>query len=151
MNKILLKEIPESVCNYFKGMDSYDDPCFMLISTDKSMTPLMDKIDSIVGSNKSSENISILINDTLYFASLDCSNKKIHSIISKVQKGMRKVDVNTHISAFRHNCLGEPEKTFLWCGMLLDEVFDEYGSESGYKINDFQDRNNWPGIDKYMK
>ncbi|MCD9526538.1 hypothetical protein [Photobacterium carnosum] len=146
----LLKNIPSEVSKYLKSMDSYDDPCFMLINLEKDITPFIDMIETEVDSEKPYDKTSIQLTEKLYFISLDCTYETMFNILAKLRKGMNKLNMNIHISVFRHNCLGEPEQTFLWCGMLLNEVKEEFGGNSGHKVNDFQDRQNWPGIKKYM-
>lgn len=147
----LSKSIPSQVSKYLKNMDSYDDPCFMLISVEKDIAPLVEMIETEVDSEEHYDKTSIQITENLYFLSLDCTHEIMSNILTKLHKSMGELNINPHISVFRHNCLGEPEETFLWCEMLLNEVKEEFGDNGGHKVNDFQDRENWPGIKKYME
>ncbi|WP_375320655.1 hypothetical protein [Aliivibrio logei] len=147
----LFENIPSQVSKYLKGMGSYDDPCFMLICVEKEITPFIEMIETEVDSEKPYDKTSIQITENLYFISLDCTHETMSNILAKLHKSMGESNINPHISVFRHNCLGEAEETFSWCGMLLNEVKEEFGDNGGYKVNDFQDRKNWPGIKKYME
>ncbi len=147
----IFKEIPNPIKTYLKSMDDYDDPCFLLINTDQNIAPLINAIDSVIDSEEIYSKESIAISDKLHFFSLDGNDETITHIVTKVHDTLGSLNIQLYQSAFRHNCLGEPEETFKWCCELLAEVGDEFSGNSGYKINDFKDRDNWPGIEKYKR
>lgn len=147
----LLKEIPDSIGQYLQSMDDYDDPCFVLVHVEQDIGSLLGAIESVVDAEKTYEKTSIPISNNLYFMSIDCTHNTMLSIIEKIHASMIDSNVITHTSVFRHNCLGNPKNTFSWCCLLLDEVRDTFTNGCGYKINDFKDRDNWPGIGKYLE
>ena len=150
MNK-LFKEIPPSIEKYLVSMDDYDDPCFLLIQTEQDITQFIKTITSVIDAEVTYSKVSIQVSESVHFFSLDCTHDVIANIVRKVHEVLGASNISFYQSVFRHNCLGEPEETFLWCCQLLSEVRDEFTDNSGYRINDFQDRVNWPGIQKYMK
>ncbi|WP_172562549.1 hypothetical protein [Vibrio furnissii] len=149
MNK-LFKEIPLSIQEYLEQMDDYDDPCFMLIHTEQNIAPFINTINSVIDTEKTYSKVSIQASDYVSFYSLDCTHEVIERIVKKIHETLVGLNINIYQSAFRHNCLGEPKETFLWCCQLLGEAREEFSDNGGYKVNDFQDREKWPGIQKYM-
>ncbi len=150
MNK-LLKEVPVAIRKYLHGMDDYDDPCFILIHTEQNIEPLLSVIELVVDDESPYSKASIKISETMHFLSVDCEHETVSNALQKIDEVMSDLNIIVYQSAFRHNCLGTPEKTFSWCCQLLDEVREEFAGNNGYKVNDFQDRGNWPGIEKYIE
>lgn len=88
-----------------------------------------------------------MIEEGLYFYALDTSYQSNKLIASLIAEKIQPVDQDVKVASFRHNCLGDPTVTMSWCWKLLEEVKEN--TESGFLINDFQDRDNWQGYDKY--
>lgn len=148
-----LKSIPPLIQEHLNTVGGYDDPCFILISAEKDITPFISAIDAAIDSEIEPSDIkykrSVKATDNLYFILLYSEHEELLKMANKVLNVMSESEVVTHISVFRHNCLGESNRTFLWSSLLLDETREEFGANSGFKINDPQNMDTWPGLEKY--
>ncbi|MEN8635468.1 hypothetical protein ABFV74_07030 [Pseudoalteromonas distincta] len=148
-----LKSIPPLIQEHLNTVGGYDDPCFILINAEKDITPFISAIDAAIDSEIEPDDIeykrSVKATDNLYFILLYSEHEELLNMANKVLNVMSESEVVTHISVFRHNCLGEANETFLWSSLLLDETREEFGVNSGFKINDPQNMDTWPGLEKY--
>lgn len=128
-------------------LGDYDEPTFNLVST-----------SDVNAENIIKDVIAMSINvfhaelysagENLWFYCLDTSHVSNELIACNIAERLLKTDKNTKIASFRHNCIGEPSRTLAWCQHLLEEAtVNEYQS---VLVNDFKDRDNWQGVDKYF-
>lgn len=144
--------VPEELENYFSGLDSYDQPYFLLVSSNAGEDTVNAAIQESVKQLPEDEihhGGSLTIKEGLIFVALETENDFIQLFVSKVTESLNKQGENVFISVFRHNCLGEGAETFKWCTQLLDEVLENQQGDSAVLYNDFTDRENWPGLSKY--
>lgn len=143
--------IPKKLDDYFKSIeDGYDDPYFVLVKVNENID---DKENTLKESLESQESVyvsdSLKIDEEFLFFTIDCSILALHDVFDNFVAKHREMDKLVYVSVFHHNCLGKPQETFKWGAQLLDEVIDQ-SSKSSILYNDFSDKKNWPGIEKYM-
>lgn len=145
-------EIPERLNNYFSSMDGYDQPYFILVNFDAESVfaealaqEAVEREDDVYSSG------SLIIDEDLVFLAIDCEKETINAIADNLVSFFEEEDIKVWVSVFCHNCLGEALETFKWCVYQLDEALEFSKNKSTILINDFTDRGNWPGIEKYRK
>jgi len=93
---------------------------------------------------------SFRLTEDLLFVCLDYSIDGVEAIIAEIMRILGTEGSLVHIAVFHHNCLGEGWETFDWTTRLLSEVILKSPADSAVEYNDFCDKENWPGIGKYM-
>jgi hypothetical protein len=145
--------INEKLSSYFEGLDDYDDPYFIMISCESDISLAVKSVmvavraheDDIYGCE------SFELNSLLTLISINCEVEVIKKLSTAILESVNSKELIVHISVFHHNSLGEPLETFKWSTQLLEEVIQESENKSAIEINDFSDRENWPGIERYRK
>ena len=144
--------LPEDAKSYLEGLDDYDDPYFICIKVNKDEKQAAELLKEALSSKAEAlySVAAFAIGEGLFLLSIDAETEDI----SELTHGMKTTYTNhglmAHISVFRHNCLGEGMETFKWCTQLLEEVLKGSPDESAIGVNDFSDRDNWPGIAEYQ-
>ncbi len=133
----------------FNEFDAYYDPYFVLIKSPLVRTGEFVQLcrDWIPSHEDDLSGVDFnQLSDELLFFCISCDREVMDSFISLI---MDSVDTPVYLAIFRHNCLGDPMETLKWCSQLLEEAEANSIGESALGLNDFTDRENWPGIDKY--
>ncbi len=136
------------VTSQLTQLDDYDEPCFFLLYTDDSPTEFYDKLKQLseqlqydIGPIKS-------LGEHLYFRSILMDTNELKQLTKQLESSWKNEQFK--ISIFRHNPIGNPIKTFKWTIQQLQAIEDNAGNGIQIAINDYQDRDNWPGIDQYV-
>lgn len=151
-----IKNKPQPIQKYLKTVGGYDAPLLMLISIEDGVAPYADRIFAGLNSVMDPDDVDdveaesrVVATETLYFVADYSEHDIVLKMLDKIKSMMDEENRTVHISAFRHNCLGDIEETYSWACLLLEETKQEFGDKSGYKINDFENIDTWPGLEKY--
>ncbi|MGI0117906.1 hypothetical protein [Zooshikella sp. RANM57] len=134
----------------FDSFDDYYDPYFILISYIESTDLVFNLCSSWIRKNEDDLYGCdwFDVKENLMFICISCERDKVNEFVYELINGMKSI---THISVFRHNCIGKPTETFKWTTQLLEETAQDSTNKSAVGINDFTDRENWPGIERYCE
>lgn len=145
-------EIPERLNNYFCSMDGYDQPYFILLNFDAE-SEFAEELaqEAVLEEAEVYSRGSLIIDEDLVFLAIDCEKETIKAIAHNIVSFFEEEDIKVWVSVFCHNCLGEALETFKWCVYQLDEALEFSKNKSTILINDFTDKENWTGIEKYKK
>ena len=140
----------DNISDLFSSIGEYDDPYFVLINHAESSEKIIDIYSCWIKENKDDVYSCKFheVKDGLIFISISCEKEKILPLANEI---VVKLESTIHVSIFHHNCLGKPMETFRWATQLLEETIQRSGSKSEISINDFSDRENWTGVDRYRR
>ena len=144
--------LPEDAKEYLENLDDYDDPYFMCVKVLKENDQMMKVVNDTL-SSYGEELYGIegfRLEEGLILLSIDAEKEHIQALSTDLKDNLTTHGFLTHIAVFHHNSLGEAMETFKWSTQLLEELLEASPDESAIGINDFSDRGNWPGIEKYM-
>ncbi|WP_417762798.1 hypothetical protein [Shewanella sp.] len=145
---VTLLQQSQPVQQTLQTLDSYDDPCFVVMDCGK--LPPTDLHEFLT------EQLSIelytsdwqIINGRLLFVYIDMDKDDALILVDELTAHLAEQQaLETKVSVFRHNPIGNAADTLIMTIMQLDELLQN--AEQSVALNDYKDRRNWPGIDNY--
>ena len=145
-------ENTEVLETYFDSLDEYDAPYFCAIHMKEGMDVFISKFTTLLNSIEDSLGIHhIKIKEDLLFFTFDIFEEDASKLKESTLNILTENHLLAKIAIFHHNCLGEPTNTFRWSTQLLEQIMTKTPSNiATIEINDFADRENWPGIEEYL-
>jgi hypothetical protein len=133
-------------------LDDYDDPCFISVYTSLDSDAFSDtlgrccddvglELDDFITLESEGEA------DRLFYFSLSGDYRDIGLFADALASDLQAH--NGYVSVFRHNPIGEPQQTLLWCWVQLQRLVELPSPDARVAINDFTDRQRWPGLNGY--
>lgn len=145
----LKDEVSLPIFQYLEKLDEYDDPYLILVKAEPKAEAIEGAVEDLLVNIKDKVHAGFAIDERFYLYIGYGESDAVNRFVSDIKTLLDEQHSVNHIAVFRHNCLGEVDKTLTWTFMLMDEVIEESPESSHIKVNDFTDAENWPGIDKY--
>lgn len=137
--------------NWLAEMGDYEQPYFTLMhckdveALESILGALLDDVEfywAYFGCNSSCGNEFMIL-------CTECEVEQRAAFHDGVLQRLREENVLCHLAVFGHNCLGDAWETFSWATLLLEEAITQSPDAPHMLVNDFRDRDNWPGIRQY--
>ncbi|WP_420590670.1 hypothetical protein [Bacterioplanoides sp.] len=133
-------------------LGDYDDPCFVSVCTSLDSDAFGGILDQCsYDADLELEDFMTIESETeqdrLFYFSLDGDYGDIGIFAEALAAQLEAY--KGYVSVFRHNPIGEPQETLFWCWVQLQRLIESPADASRVAINDFTDRQRWPGLSGY--
>ena len=145
-----IPNLTDEVRQELEILDAYDDPCFLHCYSKAGASALETALKSAASESDLSPPSLMSLNESTHFALFYADTVDITVLADELVNGCSTANIPVKISFFRHNPIGKAEETFRWSLIQLKDLVEESNNDQSFAINDFQDRQRWPGIEKYQ-
>jgi len=129
--------------------DGYDQPCFFLVHTTDTSPALVASFLTEGLSFDLKVMAAIALDNHTLFVSIDLDKTELTLLTDETMAFLTHKGYSGRISAFRHNALGDPERSFKMALIQLQDAIEAQDPSAFAAINDFTDTANWPGYERY--
>ncbi|WP_434339373.1 hypothetical protein [Motilimonas cestriensis] len=134
-----------------KALGSYDNPCFVLVCSKAKRQQLHSAFTygATYAEMALTELIALAPNTQLLLVEGEYSEIKI--LVDATLEYLKENNQLTWMAVFRHNPIGQPSDTLRWNVTQLQQLIADNRLHSRIALNDYTDRQNWPGIKQYRE
>lgn len=145
---VTLLQQSQPVQQTLQELDSYDDPCFVVMDCGKlAPTDIHAFLTEALSIELDTSDWQI-INGRLLFVYIDMDKDDALILVDELAAHLAEQQaLETKVSIFRHNPIGAVAETLIMTIMQLDDLLQN--AEQTVALNDYKDRRNWPGIDRH--